>query len=161
MLMIDGRTRAHTLGSGTVRFASRRVTNFFEPSKPRVSVELGLPVRNSHQCPAGTIHTPLYVLGAPTFLPVSACLQARENLEDRMETTLRAYFWRKFEPGTAIVVDEGPLQGLRGTVLGVDEYLQLIVAMPLLSGSMPVVLDPADVHRDDRLATAAPRALTH
>jgi transcription antitermination factor NusG len=78
-----------------------------------------------------------------------------------MKTTCTASAWRRFELGTPIVVDEGPLQGLRGTVLGVDENLRLIVAMTLLRGSIPVALDPADVHCDDGTATGAPQLLTH
>ena len=78
-----------------------------------------------------------------------------------MKTTCTEFVWRIFEPGTAIVVDEGPLQGLRGTVLGVDENLRLVVAMTLLRGVIPVALDPADVHCDDQAATGAPQLLTH
>jgi hypothetical protein len=51
--------------------------------------------------------------------------------------------WNVFEPETSIVLGDGPLQGVRGTVLGVDESHQLIVAVTLQRGFILVKLDPA------------------
>jgi transcription antitermination factor NusG len=78
-----------------------------------------------------------------------------------MKTSCSEFVWRIFEPGTQVVVDEGPLQGLRGTVLGVDDNVRLIVAVTLLRGLIPVALDPGDVHCIDQTETFIPQLLTH
>jgi transcription antitermination factor NusG len=74
--------------------------------------------------------------------------------EEAMKGTLSEFVWRMFEPGTSIVVGEGPLQGLRGTVLGIDESHRLVVAVALLRGLIPVALDPTGVYVDDRVTEA-------
>jgi hypothetical protein len=66
---------------------------------------------------------------------------------------------RRLEPGTSILVVRGPLQGLRGTVLGLDEFHRVIVAVAVLRGLLPLVLDQAAVHIDER--AAAVRMMAH
>jgi hypothetical protein len=67
--------------------------------------------------------------------------------------------WRMFEPGTPVIVDHGLLEGVQGTVLGVDEDQQLIVTIALLRGVVPIAIDPMAVHIDDRLNSV--RLVTH
>ena len=54
--------------------------------------------------------------------------------------------WRTYQPGSAVMVDEGPLEGLSGTVVAVDENRRLIVMFALMPGVVPVTLDPTAVH---------------
>lgn len=68
--------------------------------------------------------------------------------------------WRAFEPGSPVVIDDGPLQGMRGTVLGVDDNESVFVAVALLRGWVAVELD-ADWVRVEESMMPAPRALTH
>jgi transcription antitermination factor NusG len=63
------------------------------------------------------------------------------------------YLSRMFEPGTPVIVDEGPFEGLPATVLAVGEHDRLIVTVALLSGLMPLTLDPTAVHIDHRPTT--------
>jgi len=51
-----------------------------------------------------------------------------------------------FQPGWSVVILNGAFQGMRGTVLGVDENDRVIVAVPLLRGVLPLILDPAQDH---------------
>jgi transcription antitermination factor NusG len=67
--------------------------------------------------------------------------------------------WRAYQPGSAVMVDEGPLEGLSGTVVAVDEKRRLIVMFALMPGFVPVALDPTAVHIE-RPCTAA-RLATH
>ena len=69
------------------------------------------------------------------------------------------FVWTIFEPGTSVVLDEGPLAGLRGTVLGVDENQRLIVSVALLRGVIPVAVDPSGVRIHGRPTAVQP--LTH
>jgi transcription antitermination factor NusG len=50
-----------------------------------------------------------------------------------------------FESGTAVVVSEGPLLGLRGTVMGCDDNDRLVVQVVLLGGVTPVILEASQV----------------
>jgi hypothetical protein len=56
------------------------------------------------------------------------------------------FAWRRLAPGTPVVVGEGPLQGLRGTILGMYENGRVIVAVTLLRTEPPVELDPTDIY---------------
>jgi len=56
--------------------------------------------------------------------------------------------WRRLTPGTPVVVGEGPLQGLRGTILGMYENGRVMVEVTLLRTEPPVELDPADIYLD-------------
>ena len=76
-----------------------------------------------------------------------------------MTTPTSECIWRIFEPGTPVIVDQGALEGVEGTVLGVDEDQQLIVTIALLRGVIPVAIDPTTVHIDDRLNSV--RFVTH
>ena len=67
--------------------------------------------------------------------------------------------WTMIEPGTTVVVGAGPLQGLRGTVLGVDERQRVIVTVLLMRGITPLAFDPAALSVDDRFAE--PQLLKH
>jgi hypothetical protein len=58
--------------------------------------------------------------------------------------------WRTLAPGTPVVVGEGPLQGLRGTILGMYENGRVIVAVTLLRTEPPVELDPTEIYVDAR-----------
>jgi transcription antitermination factor NusG len=68
-----------------------------------------------------------------------------------MTTPISECIWRMFEPGTPVIVDHGPLEGVHGTVLGVDEDQQLIVTIALRRGVIPVAIDPTQVRIGDRL----------
>jgi len=57
--------------------------------------------------------------------------------------------------GTPIVVGDGPLQGVRGTVLGLDGNDRLIVALMLLRGLIAVTIDPGLVEIDTATAPTA------
>jgi transcriptional antiterminator NusG len=47
-----------------------------------------------------------------------------------------------FEPGTPVFIETGPLGGLSGTVLGMNDKHYLIVSISLLQRSIAVELDP-------------------
>jgi len=66
--------------------------------------------------------------------------------------------WRSLEPGTQIVVEDGPLYGVRGTVLGVDEEDRVIVSVLLLRGVMAFAIDAAAVRIEGQMPPAALRA---
>jgi transcription antitermination factor NusG len=66
--------------------------------------------------------------------------------------------WRSLEPGTQIVVEDGPLYGVRGTVLGVDEDDRVIVSVLLLRGVMAFAIDAAAVRIEGQMPPAALRA---
>jgi hypothetical protein len=59
-----------------------------------------------------------------------------------------------FSCGTPIVVGDGPLQGVRGTVLGLDAHDRLIVALTLLCGLTAVTIHPDLVLVDPELVAA-------
>jgi hypothetical protein len=59
-----------------------------------------------------------------------------------------------FSSGTRIVVGDGPLEGVRGTVLGLDADHRLIVALTLRRGLLGVRIDPQMVLIDTELAAA-------
>lgn len=50
--------------------------------------------------------------------------------------------WIAFEPGTRVVLEDGPLKGIRGTVLGWNETPSLIVLVAMSDGSVIVEQDP-------------------
>ena len=54
-----------------------------------------------------------------------------------------------FEFGMPVVIEDGPLQGLRAMVLGVDARQLLIVAVTLLHRTIAVELDPGWVDIED------------
>jgi hypothetical protein len=62
------------------------------------------------------------------------------------------FVWRRIAPGTPVVVGEGPLQGLRGTILGMYENGRVIVAVTLLRTVAPVEFDPADICFDAQVS---------
>jgi transcription antitermination factor NusG len=66
--------------------------------------------------------------------------------------------WRSLEPGTRIVVEDGPLYGVRGTVLSVDEDDRVIVSVLLLRGVMAFAIDAAAVRIESQIPPAALRA---
>jgi hypothetical protein len=66
--------------------------------------------------------------------------------------------WRSLEPGTQIVVEDGLLYGVRGTVLGVDADDRVIVSVLLLRGAMAFAIDAAAVRVEGPVAPAALRA---
>jgi len=66
--------------------------------------------------------------------------------------------WRSLEPGTQIVVEDGPLYGVRGTVLGVDGDDRVIVSVLLLRGAMAFAIDAAAVRVDGLVPASALRA---
>jgi len=68
--------------------------------------------------------------------------------------------WNTLRSGTPVVIDAGLLQGVRGTVLGVDDKQSLIVVVPLWSGWTAVALDPQWVHVEDS-ETPVHAPLTH
>jgi transcription antitermination factor NusG len=68
------------------------------------------------------------------------------------------FVWRTFVPGTSVVVAEGPLQGLRGTVVGLDQNERLVVEITVMSSSVSVKCDPTGVYLDD---AAEPRLVMH
>jgi hypothetical protein len=76
-----------------------------------------------------------------------------------MTATSSEYLLRVFEPGTPVIVDEGPFEGVPATVLAVAEDHRLIVTVALLSGMIPLTLDPAAVHIDHR--STGVRLMTH
>jgi transcription antitermination factor NusG len=47
-----------------------------------------------------------------------------------------------YQPGNVVVVEDGPLRGVSGTVLGIDDKEYLIVSITLLQRSIAVELDP-------------------
>jgi ribosomal protein L24 len=57
--------------------------------------------------------------------------------------------WNTLRSGTPVVIAAGPLQGVRGTVLGVDDKQSLIVVVTLWRGWTAVALDPQWVHVED------------
>ena len=50
-----------------------------------------------------------------------------------------------FDSGTAVVVSDGPLVGLRGTVLGSDDKDHLVIQVALLGGITPITLEASQV----------------
>ena len=75
-----------------------------------------------------------------------------------MTATDSEFEWRSLEPGTQIVVEDGPLYGVRGTVLGVDEDDRVIVSVLLLRGVMAFAIDAAAVRIEGQMPPAALRA---
>ena len=65
---------------------------------------------------------------------------------------------RSLEPGTQVVVEDGPLFGVRGTVLGIDEDDRVIVSVLLLRGVMAFAIDAAAVRIEAQIPPAALRA---
>jgi transcription antitermination factor NusG len=65
---------------------------------------------------------------------------------------------RSLEPGTQVVVEDGALYGVRGTVLGVDEDDRVIVSVMLLRGVMAFAIDAAAVRIEGQIPPAALRA---
>ena len=66
--------------------------------------------------------------------------------------------WRSLEPGTSIVVEEAPFDGVPGTVLGVDEDDRVIVSVMLLRGAIAITLDPTAVRIERQIPPAPLRA---
>jgi transcription antitermination factor NusG len=77
-----------------------------------------------------------------------------------MDATIWELLWRTYQPGSAVMVDEGPLEGLSGTVVAVDEKRRLIVMFALMPGVVPVTLDPTTAVHVER-PFAAVRLTTH
>jgi hypothetical protein len=69
-----------------------------------------------------------------------------------MNEGLSELVWRTLAPGARVVVGQGPLQGLRGTVLGVCENGHVIVAVTLLRTQPLVELSPLEICFDDQIA---------
>jgi hypothetical protein len=65
--------------------------------------------------------------------------------EDAMTEGFSQFTWRTLAPGTPVMVGDGPLQGLRGTILGTYENGRVIVAVTLLRSEPPVELDPTEI----------------
>jgi transcription antitermination factor NusG len=68
-----------------------------------------------------------------------------------------------YVPGTNVSISGGPLRGLRGTVLRVDDRQYLVVSITLLQRSVAVEVHPSWVHPDPanaprRAAAIAPLA---
>jgi hypothetical protein len=57
-----------------------------------------------------------------------------------------------FEPGASVVIDEGILQGVRATVLGVAGRQRIVVAITLWHGLTAVELDCCSVRIDEPAA---------
>ena len=73
-----------------------------------------------------------------------------------MSEPFAEFAWTMLEPGTSVIVGAGPLQGLRGTVLGVDERNRVIVTVMLMRGITPVALEPSALSVDDRFTEPQP-----
>ena len=65
-----------------------------------------------------------------------------------------------FELGTPVVIEDGPFEGVRAIVLGLDARQILIVAVTLLRRTIAVELDPAWV-RIENLDRIAPKPFAH
>jgi len=59
------------------------------------------------------------------------------------------FVWRNFSPGTSVVVGEGPLQGLHGTVIGLAHDERLIIELAFTTSSVSVEFDPTGLYVDD------------
>ena len=67
--------------------------------------------------------------------------------------------WIAFEPGASVVIDEGILQGVRATVLGVAGKHRIVVAVTLWHGLTAVELDPCSVRVDEPAAPLSPMSV--
>jgi hypothetical protein len=65
-----------------------------------------------------------------------------------------------FQPGTSVVIEDGPLHGVRGTVLATDNRQCVIVAVNLLRCSIAVELDPDSV-RIENPDAPVPKLIFH
>jgi len=66
-----------------------------------------------------------------------------------MTEGLMGFVWRTFSPGTSVVVGEGPLQGLHGTVVGLADDERLIIELAFTTSSVAVEFDPTGLYVDD------------
>ena len=66
-----------------------------------------------------------------------------------MTDGLMGFVWRTFSPGTSVVVGEGPLQGLHGTVVGLAEDERLIIELSFTTRSVAMAFDPTGLYVDE------------
>lgn len=66
-----------------------------------------------------------------------------------MTEGLMGFVWRNFSPGTSVVVGEGPLQGLHGTVVGLADDERLIIELSFTTSSVAMEFDPTGLYVDE------------
>jgi transcription antitermination factor NusG len=113
--------------------------------------EYFLPLRRSADSTESREETPLfpgYVFPGVTRIVAFGGMPAYID-EGEIEAIRRALasgqaVWpvASFEPGTPVFIETGPLGGLSGTVLGMNDKHYLIVSISLLQRSIAVELDP-------------------
>jgi transcription antitermination factor NusG len=77
--------------------------------------------------------------GRPAYVDSDEIIAIRRALE----TAQVVRPMNSFRPGTSVVIEDGPLQGVRGTVVGMDDKQYLIVSVSLLRRSIAIELDPS------------------
>jgi hypothetical protein len=66
-----------------------------------------------------------------------------------------------FEPGVSVLINDGPLQGVRGIAFGMNERERVFVLVRLLRGSIVVELDPERVRLEHPVMWTSRRPRMH
>ena len=66
-----------------------------------------------------------------------------------MTEGLMGFVSSTFSPGTSVVVGEGPLQGLHGTVVGLADDERVIIELSFMTSSVAMAFDPTGLYVDD------------